>query len=138
MNAPEIPRDQVINRPPTDVVECQGQKSQQGRLLETELGYPVPEIPDIGISGIDWIRFRLDRWPFRRNFRTSCSLPCLDLEPLDAFEFVGVAGDEGGTQIPCLRGDEEVERADRRAFAFQVGPNPGVVAGVFDAEINHR
>jgi hypothetical protein len=60
-------RGQVINRHqamPMDRLSIDfqrkwlnaGKKSQQGLLLEAELGYPVPEIP-----GSDWIWFWLDR-----------------------------------------------------------------------------
>lgn len=65
------------------------------------------------------------------------SFPGLDFEALDAFEFGGVASDQGGSQVPCLRGDEEIQRADGCAFALEVGADLSVVAGIFKAKIDH-
>jgi hypothetical protein len=65
------------------------------------------------------------------------SFPGLDFEALDAFEFGGVASDQGGSQVPCLRGDDEIQWTDGSAFALEVGADLSVVAGIFKAEINH-
>lgn len=62
----------------------------------------------------------------------------LNLETFDAFELGGVARDQSRALAARMGRNEEIERTDRRAFAFQVSSNLRVVAGVVRPEIDGR
>ena len=66
------------------------------------------------------------------------SFPRLNLEPFDAFEFAGVAGDQAGTETASMGGDEEIHRADERALSFQLSSDLTVMPGILAAEIDHQ